>query len=81
MTVEFLGCPAVKSQATHYYVHLAGLRDSVEFHGNTLPIGDHVFVGGNSCAPRQIDGPLLPYRYIKRGDIVVFFSPRNRSTL
>ena len=43
---------------------------------NTLLIGDHVFVNRVQFAPasRWI-GPLLPYRQIRRGDIVVFLSP------
>jgi len=43
---------------------------------DTLLIGDHVFVNREQFAPRtQWLGPLLPYRDIKRGDIVVFLSP------
>ena len=43
---------------------------------NTLLIGDHVFVNREQFAPatRWI-GALLPYREIRRGDIVVFLSP------
>jgi signal peptidase I len=43
---------------------------------DTLLIGDHVFVNRVQFAPssRWI-GPILPYRNIKRGDIVVFLSP------
>jgi len=43
---------------------------------NTLLIGDHVFVNRVQFSPpsRWI-GPLLPYRDIRRGDIVVFLSP------
>jgi signal peptidase I len=42
---------------------------------NTLLIGDHVFVNRIQFAPRtRWVGPLLPYRQIRRGDIVVFFS-------
>ncbi len=43
---------------------------------NTLLIGDHVFVNRVQFA-RQTPwiGPLLPYREIRRGDIVVFLSP------
>ena len=42
----------------------------------TLLIGDHVFVNRHTqFAPRTgWVGPLLPYRQIRRGDIVVFFS-------
>lgn len=43
---------------------------------NTLLIGDHVFVNREQFAPRtNWTGPLLPYREIHRGDIVVFLSP------
>lgn len=43
---------------------------------NTLLIGDHVFVNRVQFSPpaRWI-GPLLPYRQIRHGDIVVFLSP------
>jgi signal peptidase I len=43
---------------------------------NTLLIGDHVFVNRVQFAPpTRWAGPLVPYRDIKRGDIVVFLSP------
>jgi len=43
---------------------------------NTLLIGDHVFVNREQFAPRsRWMGPLLPYRDIRHGDIVVFLSP------
>jgi len=43
---------------------------------NTLLIGDHVFVNRVQFAPpSHWLGPLLPYRDIHRGDIVVFLSP------
>ncbi len=43
---------------------------------NTLLIGDHVFVNREQFAPAtHWTGPLLPYRDIRRGDIVVFLSP------
>lgn len=43
---------------------------------NTLLIGDHVFVNREQFAPRtHWMGPLLPYRGIRQGDIVVFLSP------
>jgi signal peptidase I len=42
---------------------------------NTLLIGDHVFVNRVQFAPStNWLGPILPYRQIRRGDIVVFFS-------
>jgi signal peptidase I len=43
---------------------------------DTLLIGDHVFVNRVQLAPRtRWLGSLLPYRNIRRGDIVVFLSP------
>ena len=43
---------------------------------DTLLIGDHVFVNRvQFAAPTRWMGPLLPYRNIRRGDIVVFLSP------
>jgi len=42
---------------------------------NTLLIGDHVFVDRVSYAPRTAWMPLVPYRELHRGDIVVFLSP------
>ena len=42
----------------------------------TLLVGDHVFVDRVSFAPStRWVGPLLPYREVHRGDIVVFLSP------
>jgi signal peptidase I len=43
---------------------------------NTLLIGDHVFVNRIQFAPKTSwVGRLLPYRQVKRGDIVVFLAP------
>ena len=43
---------------------------------NTLLIGDHVFVNRIQFAPRTPwVGPVLPYRQVRRGDIVVFLAP------
>lgn len=43
---------------------------------NTLLIGDHVFVNRIQFAPKSSwAGALLPYREVRRGDIVVFLSP------
>jgi signal peptidase I len=43
---------------------------------NTLLIGDHVFVNRIQFAPKTSwVGPLLPYRGVRRGDIVVFLHP------
>ena len=46
---------------------------------DTLLIGDHVFVNRVMFAPATHGlGPLLPYRDIHRGDIVVFLSPEEQ---
>jgi signal peptidase I len=43
---------------------------------NTLLIGDHVFVDRVTLAPpTHWVGPLIPYRQVRHGDIVVFLSP------
>ena len=43
---------------------------------DTLLIGDHVFVNRvQFSSPTRWMGPVLPYREIRRGDIVVFLSP------
>jgi signal peptidase I len=42
---------------------------------NTLLIGDHVFVDRVTEAPATRWMPIIPYRQIHRGDIVVFLSP------
>ena len=45
---------------------------------NTLLIGDHVLVDKLTYAPQgSISKHLLPYRDIRRGDIIVFRYPRN----
>ncbi len=43
---------------------------------NTLLVGDHVFVDRlTPTIKASYTGPLIPYREIKRGDIIVFLSP------
>ena len=43
---------------------------------NTLKVGDHVFVDRfTPVTSSKVLGPLLPYRDIHRGDIIVFISP------
>jgi signal peptidase I len=43
---------------------------------DTLLIGDHVFVNRINFAPKsRWMGPLIPYRDVRRGDIVVFLHP------
>jgi len=46
---------------------------------DTLLIGDHVFVNREQFAPpTRWLGPLMPYRDIRRNDIVVFLSPEEQ---
>jgi signal peptidase I len=46
---------------------------------DTLLIGDHVFVNRELYAPpTHWMGPLMPYRNIRDGDIVVFLSPETQ---
>ena len=46
---------------------------------DTMLIGDHVLVNREQFAtPTHWMGPLLPYRDIHRGDIVVFLSPEEK---
>ena len=46
---------------------------------NTLLIGDHVFVNREQFAPpTRWMGPLMPYRDVRRNDIVVFLSPEEQ---
>lgn len=43
---------------------------------DTLLIGDHVFVNRIQFSPKTgWIGPVIPYRDVRRGDIVVFLSP------
>lgn len=42
---------------------------------NTLLIGDHVFVDRVTKAPQTRWMPIIPYREVHRGDIIVFLSP------
>src|SRR5208337_3947434 len=42
---------------------------------NTLLIGDHVFVDRVLLAPKTSWFPVIPYRQVQHGDIVVFLSP------
>src|SRR5208283_5471294 len=46
---------------------------------DTLLIGDHVFVNREQFAPAtRWMGPLMPYRDVRRNDIVVFLSPEEQ---
>jgi len=42
---------------------------------NTLLIGDHLFVDRVTPAPKTNWFPIIPYRNLQRGDIIVFVSP------
>ncbi len=42
---------------------------------DTLQVGDHVMVDRETLAPSAHWMPLLPYRDVRRGDIVVFYKP------
>jgi signal peptidase I len=42
---------------------------------STLLVGDHVLVDRLTYAPPASWAPFLPYREVKRGDIVVFYKP------
>ena len=42
---------------------------------STLQVGDHVMVERELLAPRTRWMPLVPYREVKRGDVVVFYKP------
>src|ERR1017187_792244 len=49
---------------------------------NTLLIGDHVFVNREQFAPpTRWMGPLMPYRDVRRNDIVVFLSPEEQGLI
>ncbi|MGC2698192.1 MAG: signal peptidase I [Candidatus Angelobacter sp.] len=44
---------------------------------DTLQVGDHIFVDRLTPAPpAKYAGPLMPYRDIKRGEIIVFLHPK-----
>ena len=77
-TAEFLASLAellviVLFVMTFVFQHFEIPSSSME---DTLLIGDHVIVNREQfAAPAHWLGPLLPYRDIRRGDIVVFLSP------
>lgn len=44
---------------------------------NTLLVGDHVFVDRlTPMMKAKLIGPLMPYREVRRGDIIVFLHPK-----
>lgn len=42
---------------------------------STLQVGDHVMVDREAFAPSTRWMPFLPYRQVRRGDVVVFYKP------
>src|SRR6202020_626059 len=42
---------------------------------STLQVGDHVMVERELAAPPTHWMPFIPYRDVKRGDVVVFYKP------
>jgi signal peptidase I len=76
--VEFLASLAVTLVMVLFIMTFVGQTFAIPSGSmeNTLLIGDHLFVNRIGLAPHTSwMGPLLPYREIKRGDIIVFFSP------
>src|SRR5882724_118940 len=76
--VEFLASLAVTLVMVLFIMTFVGQTFAIPSSSmeNTLLIGDHLFVNRLGFAPRSSwIGPLVPYREIKRGDIIVFLSP------
>jgi signal peptidase I len=76
--VEFLASLAVTLVMVLFIMTFVGQTFAIPSSSmeNTLLIGDHLFVNRLGFAPRSgYVGPLVPYREIKRGDIIVFLSP------
>lgn len=76
--VEFMASLAVTFVMVLFIMTFVGQTFAIPSSSmeNTLLIGDHLFVNRLGFAPRsKYIGPLLPYREIKRGDIIVFLSP------
>jgi signal peptidase I len=76
--VEFLASLAVTLVMVLFIITFVGQTFAIPSSSmeNTLLIGDHLFVNRMGLAPRSgYMGPLLPYREVKRGDIIVFLSP------
>ena len=44
---------------------------------DTLLVGDHLFVNRFIYGPAQAAAKLLPFREVRRGDVVIFRSPEN----
>jgi len=76
--VEFLASLAVTLVMVLFIMTFVGQTFAIPSSSmeDTLLIGDHLFVNRLGFAPRSSWlGPLLPYRAIHRGDIIVFLSP------
>lgn len=76
--MEFLGSMAVVLVVGLFIItfNLQAFEIPSSSMEDTLLIGDHVFVDRVAVAPpTPWMGPLLPYRAVQRGDIVVFLSP------
>jgi signal peptidase I len=76
--VEFLASLAVTLVMVLFIMTFVGQTFAIPSSSmeNTLLIGDHLFVNRVGFAPRSSwMGPLVPYRAIHRGDIIVFLSP------
>jgi signal peptidase I len=81
-TVEFLASLASTLVTVLYIVTFVGQTFAIPTSSmeNTLLIGDHLFVDRVRIAPATPwVGPLLPYRPVKRGDVIVFLSPAEPS--
>jgi signal peptidase I len=79
--VEFLASLAVTLVMVLFIMTFVGQTFAIPSSSmeNTLLIGDHLFVNRVGFAPSTSwMGPLLPYRPIQRGQIIVFFSPAQK---
>jgi signal peptidase I len=77
-TVEFLASLASTLVTVLFIVTFVGQTFAIPTSSmeNTLLIGDHLFVDRIRNAPAsKWFGPLLPYRPLQRGDVIVFLSP------
>ncbi len=76
--VEFLASLAVTLVMVLFIMTFVGQTFAIPSSSmeNSLLIGDHLFVNRLGIAPlTSWIGPLLPYREVRRGDIIVFLSP------
>src|SRR5881227_3049000 len=76
--VEFLASLAVTLVMVLFIMTFVGQTFAIPSSSmeDTLLIGDLLFVNRLGLVPRASwMGPLLPYREIKHGDIIVFLSP------